>query len=182
VVLNSLAGEAINRNFKLLKPFGRFLELGKRDFYENTHIGLRPFRNNISYFGIDADQLLQERPALAQQLFGEMMALFKQGILHPLPYTVFDAHQVVEAFRHMQQAKQIGKLIISYKNGIHYTPPAPAFNPAIKLSPHATYLVTGGLGWFWLKNRPVAGRQRSPAYLVHNQQKRCNLCAGQIRD
>ena len=61
-MLNSLAGEAINRNFRVLKPFGRFLELGKRDFYENTHIGLRPFRNNISYFGIDADQLMLERP------------------------------------------------------------------------------------------------------------------------
>lgn len=36
VVLNSLAGEAINRNFSVLRPFGRFLELGKRDFYENT--------------------------------------------------------------------------------------------------------------------------------------------------
>ncbi|MGM3299114.1 zinc-binding dehydrogenase, partial [Bacillus cereus group sp. BC229] len=44
VVLNSLAGEAINQNLRALRPFGRFLELGKRDFYENTHIGLRPFR------------------------------------------------------------------------------------------------------------------------------------------
>jgi len=32
VVLNSLAGEAIRRNLSILKPFGRFLELGKRDF------------------------------------------------------------------------------------------------------------------------------------------------------
>src|SRR5690606_6500936 len=81
IVLNSLAGEAINRNLRVLKPFGRFLELGKRDFYENTRIGLRPFRNNISYFGIDADQLMRERPALTRRLFGEMMALFEQGVL-----------------------------------------------------------------------------------------------------
>src|SRR3546814_6043750 len=67
VVLNSLAGEAINRNLRVLKPFGRFLELGKRDFYENTRIGLRPFRNNISYFGIDAEQLMHERPALTRR-------------------------------------------------------------------------------------------------------------------
>ncbi len=58
VVLNSLSGEAIQRNLRALKPFGRFIELGKRDFYENTAIGLRPFRNNISYFGVDADQLM----------------------------------------------------------------------------------------------------------------------------
>lgn len=65
IVLNSLAGEAIRRNLQVLKPFGRFLELGKRDFFENTPIGLRPFKDNISYFGIDADQLLNGRPELA---------------------------------------------------------------------------------------------------------------------
>ena len=59
VVLNLSAGEAINQNLRALRPFGRFLELGKRDFYENTHIGLRPFRNNLSYFGIDSDQLMK---------------------------------------------------------------------------------------------------------------------------
>jgi len=125
VVLNSLAGEAIHRNFRVLKPFGRFLELGKRDFYENTHIGLRPFRNNISYFGIDADQLMNERPALTRRLFGELMDLFAQGALHPLPYTAFDAGEVVHAFRHMQQAQQIGKIVVTYRNGIKHIAPSP---------------------------------------------------------
>ncbi len=66
VVLNSLAGEAIAKGLEVLKPFGRFLEIGKRDLYANSRIGLRPFRQNLSYFGIDADTLLVERPELAQ--------------------------------------------------------------------------------------------------------------------
>lgn len=153
VVLNSLAGEAVNRNFQVLKPFGRFLELGKRDFYENTKVGLRPFRNNISYFGIDADQLMQVRPALTQRLFGEVMAMFEQQILTPLPYHVFDAAQVVDAFRHMQQAKQIGKIVVTYTNGIGL---ALSENKAyshipVKMSAEGTYLVTGGLNGFGLK-------------------------------
>jgi len=153
VVLNSLAGEAIKRNFQVLKPFGRFLELGKRDFYENTHIGLRPFRNNISYFGIDADQLMQERPDLTRQLFSDMMQLFHEGVLHPLPYTTFDANQVVDAFRYMQQSRQIGKIVITYNNGI-YAKPALAANQnreSLCLSAAASYLVTGGLGGFGLR-------------------------------
>jgi len=153
VVLNSLAGEAINRNFHVLKPFGRFLELGKRDFYENTAIGLRPFRNNISYFGIDADQLMQERPALTRQLFTEMMQLFHDGILFPLPYTTFDANQVVDAFRHMQQARQIGKIVVTYQHGIHakITSPVMPEPAALRLTGDASYLVTGGLGGFGLR-------------------------------
>jgi len=154
VVLNSLAGEAINRNLRVLKPFGRFLELGKRDFYENTRIGLRPFRNNISYFGIDADQLMHERPALTRRLFGEMMALFAQGVLHPLPYQEFDANEIVGAFRYMQQARQIGKIVITYRNGIraaHAEADTRAQQAALALPEDATYLVTGGLSGFGLR-------------------------------
>ncbi len=44
----------MERSIEVLKPFGRFLELGKRDYYGNTRIGLRPFRQNLTYFGIDA--------------------------------------------------------------------------------------------------------------------------------
>ncbi|MGO2769603.1 SDR family NAD(P)-dependent oxidoreductase [Pseudomonas taetrolens] len=152
VVLNSLAGEAINRNLRVLKPFGRFLELGKRDFYQNTRIGLRPFRNNISYFGIDADQLMSERPDLTRRLFGNMMELFEQGILHPLPFREFDANQVVEAFRYMQQARQIGKIVVTYGNPIeHLVETRVQPEKALQLSGEATYLVTGGVGGFGLR-------------------------------
>ncbi|MGE8591516.1 MAG: zinc-binding dehydrogenase, partial [Alcaligenes sp.] len=105
VVLNSLAGEAMRRSLDVLRPFGRFLELGKRDFFENTPIGLRPFKSNISYFGIDADQLLTGRPALAARLFQDVMRLFHDEALFPLPYRTFAAERVVDAFRAMQQAR-----------------------------------------------------------------------------
>ena len=152
VVLNSLAGEAINRNLRVLKPFGRFLELGKRDFYENTRIGLRPFRNNISYFGIDADQLMSERPDLTRRLFAEVLTLFHEGVLRPLPYRAFDAADVVDAFRHMQQARHIGKIVVTYADGVAATqPPAQPAVRRLELSPDATYLVTGGLSGFGLR-------------------------------
>lgn len=154
VVLNSLAGEAINQNFRALKPFGRFLELGKRDFYENTPIGLRPFRNNISYFGIDADQLQQERPELTSRLFTEVLELFNQEILFPLPYTQFNAHQVVDAFRYMQQAKQIGKIIVTYDEGLTpdtFLAASTDHKQSLSLDPQGSYLITGGLGGFGLK-------------------------------
>ena len=151
VVLNSLAGEAINRNFRVLRPFGRFLELGKRDFYENTRIGLRPFKDNITYYGIDADQLMVERPELTTRLFRDMMALFEAGALRPLPHRVFPAERMVDAFRYMQQARQIGKIVVSFAGGT----PAPTLGVAGPVSPaferNGTYLVTGGLGGFGLQ-------------------------------
>ena len=158
VVLNSLAGEAIRRNLQVLKPFGRFLELGKRDFFENTPIGLRPFKDNISYFGIDADQLLNGRPVLAAKLFGDVMALFQEGVLYPLPHRAFGAPRVVEAFRAMQQSRHIGKIVVSM-NEVPKLHEAAHKTPPIQLDKNSTWLVTGGVSGFglasaqWLASR-----------------------------
>src|SRR5690606_18705342 len=161
VVLNSLAGEAMRRSLDVLKPFGRFLELGKRDFYENTPIGMRPFKDNISYFGIDADQLLTGRPKLAARLFREVMALFRAEILAPLPYRTFSADRMVEAFRVMQQARHTGKIVVSLADA-RPAVEAPAQPPAeTRFAEESTWLVTGGLSGFglasaqWLAARGV---------------------------
>jgi NADPH:quinone reductase-like Zn-dependent oxidoreductase len=69
VVLNSVAGDAIHKGLSILRPYGRFVELGKRDFYANSKLGLQPFCNNIQFFGVDLDRLLVDRPALSKQLF-----------------------------------------------------------------------------------------------------------------
>lgn len=151
VVLNSLAGEAIRRNLHVLRPFGRFLELGKRDFFENTPIGLRPFKDNISYFGIDADQLLIARPDLAGRLFREVMSLFRSGVLSPLPLRAFPAERVVDAFRFMQQARQIGKVVVSFEEA-HIVPQTllPQ-RQDIRFDASGAYLVTGGVSGFGLE-------------------------------
>jgi len=152
IVLNSLAGEAIRRNLRVLKPFGRFLELGKRDFFENTSIGLRPFKDNISYFGIDADQLLTGRPQLAARLFREIMALFREGALTPLPYRVFPAERVVDAFRVMQQARHIGKVVVSLDHARPAVERPAQAQQRLALSKESTWLVTGGLSGFGLES------------------------------
>jgi len=152
LVLNSLAGEPMRRSLDLLKPFGRFLELGKRDFFENTSVGLRPFRSNISYFGIDADQLLTAQPKLASKLFREVMSLFREGALAPLPFRLFTADRVVDAFRSMQQARHIGKVVVSMADAapdvVHPTPEQ-AF---VSLKKESTWIVTGGLSGFGLES------------------------------
>ena len=55
VVLNALAGEAIPMGLSCLAEFGRFIEIGKRDIYQNTRIPLRPLRNNASFHVVAMD-------------------------------------------------------------------------------------------------------------------------------
>ncbi len=150
VVLNSLSGEAVRKNLEVLRPFGRLLELGKRDYYENTRIGLRPFRNNISYFGIDVDQLFRECPELAGRLLREVMDLFAAGALWPLPHSVFSVARVAEAFRHMQQSRHIGKIVVACDDQPVPVKRPDGPQPDLSLRPDSTYLVAGGLGGFGL--------------------------------
>ncbi|GHJ37007.1 zinc-binding dehydrogenase [Streptomyces sp. TS71-3] len=51
VVLNSVAGQALGRGVELLRPHGRFVELGKRDILADSPLGLRPFSRDLAFFG-----------------------------------------------------------------------------------------------------------------------------------
>jgi NADPH:quinone reductase-like Zn-dependent oxidoreductase/acyl carrier protein len=148
VVLNSLSGEAMERSLGLLRPFGRFLELGKRDLYRNTAVGIRPLRHNISYFAIDADQLPVRRPALARTLFAEIEGLFAEGALRPLPHRLFPFEEAADAFRLMQSAGHIGKIVL--QPGV--APPAvPAPAAVFNARADRTYILTGALEGFGLE-------------------------------
>jgi len=159
VVLNSLAGEAINRSLSVLRPFGRFIELGKRDFFADTRVGLRPFRNNISYFGVDADQLFAHQPNLASRLYREVLELFAEGSLRPLIHRVFRAREVVEAFRYLQQSRHMGKVVIATQDLAEAAAPAPSPPPALELREDGTYLVVGGTPGFGLETARFLARR-----------------------
>jgi len=148
VVLNSLAGDAIPKSLSVLGAYGRFLEIGKRDIYQNSKLGLRPFRNNLSFFAIDLGRLFQERPAVARDLLRDVMRYVEDGTLRPLPHRIFPISEVASAFRYMAQARHIGKIVLSLRDPEALI--APAAHRAILFHADGTYLVAGGLGGFGL--------------------------------
>ncbi len=112
VVLNSLAGDAIDASIGLLKPFGRFVDIGKRDIVEGNDIGLRPFHKSLSFHALDMELLFAQAPARGQALLQDIAEAFEQKILTPLPLTVFAIEDGVEAFQYMAGAKNIGKIVL----------------------------------------------------------------------
>ena len=71
IVLNSLSGDYLTRSMEILAPFGRFIELGKRDIYQDRHVGLKVFRNNISYYVVDIAAMMVDRRSEVARLFQE---------------------------------------------------------------------------------------------------------------
>lgn len=158
VVLNSLAGDAMRASLKCLKPFGRFVELGKRDYIGNTEIALRPFRRNLSYFGVDVDQLFSSHPKVASRGLSYILKGFQSGRFIPIPHTVFKGEFTAEAMRLMQGAGHVGKIVICPPRietvGDGRTAMSAPFKPA-----EGAQLVVGGTGGFgfatalWLADR-----------------------------
>ncbi|SDR23165.1 Acyl transferase domain-containing protein [Thermostaphylospora chromogena] len=122
VVLNSLAGELVDASLRVLRPGGRFVEMGKTDLRDPARYP------HLRYQAFD---LLDLEPEHIGRLLGEVMALFERGELTPLPVTTWGLRQAPDAFRHMSQARHSGKVAL-------VVPARPG--------PHDTVLITGGTG------------------------------------
>ncbi|MCC6172910.1 MAG: SDR family NAD(P)-dependent oxidoreductase [Gammaproteobacteria bacterium] len=143
VVLNSLAGEFVQAGLDVLRPYGRFLEIGKRDIYQNSRIGLLPFSRSLSYFAIDLDRTIRERPGEIASLLDAVLAGFERGEYDALPLRSVPVSSMTDAFRDMAQGSHTGKLVITHDD------------PALQLELHRDALadlvsgacvITGGLG------------------------------------
>ena len=144
VVLNSLPGDAITESFRVLAAYGRFLEIGKTDIYQNRMIGLAPFQDNLSYHAVDLDRMFRQRPDYMQTLFQDLVKHFDNGDLEPIASTVFPISDIVGSFRYMAQRRNIGKVVVSLShNEAECTQETDVAS--------GTRLITGGLGALGLR-------------------------------
>ncbi|KAM7223551.1 hypothetical protein V8F06_001025 [Rhypophila decipiens] len=147
VVLNSLGGDALRATWtKVLAPFGRFIELGKRDIDVNGKLDMSPLARNTMYAAIDVTHLWRERQELAGEILQQVMTQVRNGALGPVaPVLVEPFSRVQEAFRLMQSGRHMGKIVLEFReNDLCLVVPR-SLEPA-SFAPDATYLLAGGLG------------------------------------
>ncbi|PMB27477.1 polyketide synthase [Fischerella thermalis CCMEE 5198] len=141
IVLNSLRGDFIAASFAVLKPQGRFVEIGKIDVWTEEQV--KQVKPNADYFLVDLVDLCQRQPELIQNMLQQLVAEFANHRLQPLAAKVFPMTQIVDAFRYMQQGKHIGKVVGDWGLG---TGDWGLGNSLYPLKENCTYLITGGLG------------------------------------
>ena len=145
VVLNSLAGEAIQRGVQILAPGGRFIELGKRDVFADAKLGLAALAKSASFAVVDLDLNLKLQPAKYRQLLQHILGHVADGKVEVLPVTEFSLHDAADAFRLMASGKHTGKIVITIPDSgsieaVASPPPLPL------VSPDGGYLIVGGMG------------------------------------
>ncbi|WP_280528482.1 type I polyketide synthase [Streptomyces griseomycini] len=126
VVLNSLAGEFVDASLRLLPRGGRFVEMGKTDLRDPGQVAAD--HPGVDYRFFD---LLQEPAERIAELLTTVLRLLSSGALTPLPLSTWDVRRAPEAFRHVSQARHVGKVVLTL--------------PAA-LDPDGTVLVTGATG------------------------------------
>eukprot|EP00727_Mastigamoeba_balamuthi_P011460 m51a1_g6937 putative beta-ketoacyl synthase (4857) ;mRNA; f:212997-229652 len=144
VVLNSLMGEGLLQSFELLAHGGRFVEIGKRDIFENTRVGLRPFSRNVTLASVAIDQIFDESPTHARRLLCDCVDRIADGTFRPIPLRAFGLGEAVQAFRLMASAAHIGKIVVTVDHALPVDVVVPAGEAALPAD--GTYVVTGGLG------------------------------------
>ena len=78
VIMNSLSDEALRLSWSCIAPFGRFVELGKRDFTINSRLEMRHFKKNVSFTGVDVP--LDSQRGDKRRVWAELMALYTEGL------------------------------------------------------------------------------------------------------
>jgi polyketide synthase 12/myxalamid-type polyketide synthase MxaB len=122
----------------VLAEDGRFVELGQTGSWSREQVS--EVRPGATYYVPVMTDEVADRPDTIASLLGELVTLFEARALQLLPRRDFPLADAVSAFRHMAQARHIGKIVL--------TPPPPASRPGDvqpSVRPDGTYLVTGGL-------------------------------------
>jgi len=141
VVLNSLTGQAIEEGLDSLAPYGRFVEIGKKDISANRQIGLGVFKNNLSYMVVDLARLVSERSEYCGEVLGEIVRQVEEGRLKALPIEKYNIGEAAEAFRRMAQGRHIGKIVMK----VGRERATVRRRREGKIRPDGVYLITGGL-------------------------------------
>ena len=145
VVLNSLTGAAQRAGLKLLALGGRFVEIGKRDIYGDTKLGLFPFRRNLAFWGVDLGLMSVSHPQQVSDILSKVYALIAKGEL-PMPksthYPLADAATTI---RVMSAAEHTGKLILDIPRTGRSSVVLPAEQAPV-FRRDGSYIITGGLG------------------------------------
>jgi acyl transferase domain-containing protein/ubiquinone/menaquinone biosynthesis C-methylase UbiE len=141
LVLNSLTGSAIAASLGVLRPNGRFLEIGKSQIWSAAQVAA--VNSRVEYCAIDLAALITQNPKAVRRSLVELFGQLSDGRLRPLPVRTFPLSAASEAIEHMSRAKHIGKVVLVPavpKNTTHDLQPAP-----VQLRADATYLISGGL-------------------------------------
>ena len=113
VVLNSLADESLIASWNCLAPYGRFIEIGKKDILRNSNLPMLPFNKSVTFAAFDGSIWMTERPQEAQNGIRTIIDMFARHIFQTAtPLHVYNISEVDKVFRVFADGKSSGKAVV----------------------------------------------------------------------
>ncbi|XP_053661661.1 fatty acid synthase-like [Anopheles marshallii] len=151
-VLNSLSEEKLQASIRCLAKGGHFLEIGKYDMMKDSKLAMALFQKGLTFTAVLVDLMFQEKRELMQELHKLIVEDMSKGIVQPLPTSVFQAHEIEQAFRYLATAKHIGKVVLKIRDNEDDLASVPiSFLPRVYCNPEQSFVIAGGLGGFGLE-------------------------------
>lgn len=99
VVLNSLSGDGLTASWESVAPFGRFIEIGRRDVDSRERLPMAPFINNLSFICVDLANVVEQRPLLDRRMLQTILSMIEaQKLYPPTPLHIYQLQDIEKAF------------------------------------------------------------------------------------
>ncbi|KAL2860774.1 type I polyketide synthase [Aspergillus lucknowensis] len=149
VVINCLSGQLLQETWSLIAEFGRFIEIGKEDMLENSHLSMRNFLPNVTFATVSLDRYFPKRPEILQEYLVKIVDMIENKVIKPIqPVTKVPVSEIQAGFRKLQSGQNIGKIvaIMGPNERVMVECRSPLQQQDKLLQANATYLITGGTG------------------------------------
>ena len=117
VIVDSLSGEAIERGLNVLRPGGRFIEIGAAGVVTVPPVDpKRLFLADQDFATVNVARL-DASPARLRAMVSRLGQLVKEGVLQPQVGEVLPFADAARAHRLLRERKNLGKVVLSLEQG-----------------------------------------------------------------
>ncbi|KAK8119397.1 polyketide synthase [Apiospora kogelbergensis] len=145
VIVNSLNGKFLMETWSLAAPFGRFVEIGRKDALQNTNLPMKPFEDNVTFHSIDLRSLAKHRPGELNRIYSIFTDLVRRKIAVPIkPVSIFPISDLEAGLRRLRSREHSGKVLVTLGPDERVMAESDLRPTNVILNPDATYMITGG--------------------------------------
>ncbi|KAJ4293186.1 hypothetical protein N0V90_008468 [Kalmusia sp. IMI 367209] len=139
---SALAREA----WRFLAPFGRFVDVGRKEVLKREMTDNVPFRRGANYLSFDILGLYKHKPKVLSRILQSLVSLFDKGSIWPVgPISAFPVANIQQAVASLKDTFTSGRTLIEYKSSETPLALLPS-RPTVSFRSDASYLLVGCLG------------------------------------
>ncbi|KAL6855655.1 polyketide synthase [Trichoderma novae-zelandiae] len=149
VIVNSLVGDLMHASWSCIAPFGRFVEIGKRELIDAGKLDMRVFLKNATFTAFDLSEFFYAEDSYYQDVVygytAQVIDMYRAGIIKASPIATFDVANIGQAYRYFGNKDRVGKVVISLGNPDSLVQVVPSSYQTV-FDPEKAYLLVGCLG------------------------------------